>query len=413
MCSRSKQLKQMKYDHFFKDQISQLHQDGRYRYFADLERIVGDAPHAWWHHDEGKTKVVVWCSNDYLGMSHHPRVIQALVEGANHYGAGSGGTRNISGTAHPHVLLEETVASHHGKEKALIFSSGYTANEATISTLASKIPGCVVFSDEKNHASMIQGIRSSRALKVIFRHNDLEDLREKLASFPINTPKLIAFTSVYSMDGDIAPIEGICDLAQEFNALTYIDEVHAVGMYGPTGAGVASQWGLDHRIDIIQGNFAKAYGVVGGYIASSTPLVDFVRSHASGFIFTTSLPPATALAAQASVQVLQEDAHLRQTFWQRVNDFKQALSKTNIPHRISDSHIVPIVVGNAKLCKEICDRLLVDHQIYAQPINYPTVPVGQERLRITVTPAHTQEHIDQLIEALHKVWGISSIPKAA
>lgn len=403
----------MNYDHFFVDQINQLHQEGRYRFFADLERIVGQAPYAWWHHDGEQTRVVVWCSNDYLGMSHHPRVIEAMVQGATHYGAGSGGTRNISGTAHPHVLLEETVAGHHGKEKALIFSSGYTANEATISTLVSKIPGCVVLSDEKNHASMIQGIRASRAPKIIFRHNDLADLREKLTHIPYDTPKLIAFTSVYSMDGDIAPIEGICDLAQEFNALTYMDEVHAVGMYGPTGAGVASQLGLDHRIDIIQGNFAKAYGVVGGYIASSAKLVDFVRSHASGFIFTTSLPPAIALAAQASIQVLQEDESLRQTFWQRVNTFKNALSKTNIPHRISDSHIVPVVVGNAKLCKEICDRLLNEHQIYAQPINYPTVPVGQERLRITVTPAHTNEHIDQLIDALQKVWRMAGVAKAA
>ncbi len=403
----------MNYDHFFIDQINQLHQEGRYRFFADLERIVGEAPYAWWHHEGQKTKVVVWCSNDYLGMSHHPKVIETLIQGASHYGAGSGGTRNISGTSHPHVMLEETIAQHHNKERALIFSSGYIANEATISTLASKIPGCVVLSDEKNHASMIQGIRASRAPKIIFRHNDLHDLREKLASLPLQTPKMIVFTSVYSMDGDIAPIESICDLAEEFNALTYIDEVHAVGMYGPTGAGVASQWGLDHRIDVIQGNFAKAYGVVGGYIASSTKLVDFVRSHASGFIFTTSLPPATALAAQASVQILQRDGKIRQAFWQRVNQFKEALSKTPIPHRISDSHIVPIIVGEAKLCKEICDRLLHEHQIYAQPINYPTVPVGQERLRITVTPAHTKDHIDQLIHGLQQVWKVTSLAKAA
>jgi 5-aminolevulinate synthase len=406
-------LKQMTYDKFFSDQITQLHQEGRYRIFADLERNAGEAPYAWWRKGGEKTKVVVWCSNDYLGMSHHPEVIRALIDGATQYGAGSGGTRNISGTAHPHVVLEETVALHHNKEKALIFSSGYTANEATISTLASKLPGCVVFSDEKNHASMIQGIRSSRAQKVIFRHNDTVDLREKLASVPRETPKLIVFTSVYSMDGDIAPIEEICNLADEFHALTYLDEVHAVGMYGETGAGVAAAQGLSHRIDVIQGNFAKAYGVIGGYIASSRALVDFVRSHASGFIFTTSLPPATALAAQTSLQILQQDKTIQEKFWRKVAAFKKAISKTKIPHRINKSHIVPIVVGDAKICRSICQQLLEEHQIYAQPINYPTVPVGQERLRITVTPAHSQDHIDQLIDGLQQVWSLTKFSNAA
>jgi 5-aminolevulinate synthase len=403
----------MNYEHFFSDQLNLLQRDGRYRVFADLERIVGEAPYAWWHHDDQKDKVVVWCSNDYLGMSHHPQVVQALLEGGKKYGAGSGGTRNISGTSHPHVLLEQAVAKLHEKRSALIFSSGYTANEATISTLASKIPGCVVLSDEKNHASVIQGIRSSRAPKYIFKHNDLSDLRTQLEILGRKTPKLIVFTSVYSMDGDIAPIEGICDLAAEFNALTYIDEVHAVGMYGETGAGVAAARGLAHRIDIIQANFAKAYGVVGGYIAGSEKLIDFVRSHAPGFIFTTSLPPATALAAKASVEHLRCDPSIRQQFWQRVNQFKQAIAKTPIPHRINESHIIPIVVGEAKLCKEICDRLLYEHHLYAQPINYPTVPVGQERLRITITPAHTEEHIDQLIQALQTVWGLSRVAQAA
>lgn len=394
----------MQYDNFFANYTDKLRQEGRYRIFADLERIVGKAPYAQWHHDGGIDEVVVWCSNDYLGMSHHSEVISAFVEGAYKYGAGSGGTRNIAGTAHAHVLLEETVANFHQKEKALIFSSGYTANEAAVSAIAGNLPSCIVFSDEKNHASIIQGIRSSRAPKVIFKHNDLADLEQKLANFPLEQPKLIVFTSVYSMDGDIAPVAGICALAKKYGALTYIDEVHAVGMYGDDGAGITSQLSLRDQVDVIQGNFAKGFGVVGGYIAGSKALVDFVRSAASGFIFTTSLPPATAMAARKSIEVIADRKDLRAQFWDRVQYFKQQLAKTNLPYQQTSSHIVPIIIGHAKHCREISDILLHHHKIYVQPINYPTVPVGQERLRITVTPLHTYEHIDTLVETLSMLW---------
>lgn len=392
------------YDEFFANYTDQLRHEGRYRIFANLERIAGKAPYARWHHDGEVEEVVVWCSNDYLGMSHHPQVMMAFMEGARQYGVGSGGTRNIAGTAHAHVLLEETVADFHHKEKALIFSSGYTANEGAVSAIAGNLPGCVVFSDEKNHASIIQGIRSSRAPKVIFQHNDLADLEQKLASFPLTQMKLIVFTSVYSMEGDIAPIAGICELAKKYGALTYIDEVHAVGMYGDDGAGITSQLGLRDHVDVIQGNFAKGFGVVGGYIAGSKYLVDFVRSVASGFIFTTSIPPATAMAARESMKVIAEERELRAQFWDRVHYFKQQLAKTNLPYQQTNSHIVPIVIGHAKHCREISDILLHQHKIYVQPINYPTVPVGQERLRITVTPLHTYEHIDMLVDTLSMLW---------
>lgn len=394
----------MQYEEFFADYTDKLRQEGRYRIFADLERIVGRAPYAHWHHGAGVEEVVVWCSNDYLGMSHHPDVVETFIEGAKRYGVGSGGTRNIAGTAHAHVLLEEAVAKFHKKEKGLIFSSGYTANEAAVSALAGNIPDCVVLSDEKNHASIIQGIRSSRAPKIIFKHNDLEDLEKKLAMLPLHQPKLIVFTSVYSMEGDIAPVAGICTLAKKYGALTYIDEVHAVGMYGHDGAGIASQLELQDHVDVIQGNFAKGFGVVGGYIAGSTALVDFVRSAASGFIFTTSLPPATAMAAQRSLELIATGKELRAEFWERVNYFKQQLAKTNLPYQQTNSHIVPIVIGHAKHCRDISDVLLRQHQIYVQPINYPTVPVGEERLRITVTPLHTHAHINALVETLTMLW---------
>ncbi|WP_232224318.1 5-aminolevulinate synthase [Candidatus Paracaedibacter symbiosus] len=394
----------MQYDKFFATYTDQLRQEGRYRVFADLERIAGKAPYANWHHDGLIEEVAVWCSNDYLGMSHHPEVVSTFVEGAQKYGVGSGGTRNIAGTAHAHVLLEETVARFHQKERALIFSSGYTANEAAVSSIAGNLPSCIVFSDEKNHASIIQGIRSSKAPKIIFKHNDLEDLEQKLASLPLDQPKLIVFTSVYSMDGDIAPVAGICDLAKKYGAFTYIDEVHAVGMYGEDGAGITSQLNLCGRVDVIQGNFAKGFGVVGGYIAGSKALVDFVRSAASGFIFTTSLPPATALAAKKSVEVIQTGQDLRAQFWDRVHYFKQQLAKTNLPYQQTNSHIVPIIIGHAKHCRDISDILLLQYKIYVQPINYPTVPVGQERLRITVTPSHTHAHIDALVDALSALW---------
>lgn len=394
----------MNYDQFFISHLNELRQEGRYRIFIDLERPIGMAPKALWHHDGNVNEVIVWCSNDYLGMSHHPDVVEALVDGAKNYGAGSGGTRNISGTAHPHVELEQRISAFHGKEAGLIFTSGYVANEATISALASHLPNCVIFSDEANHASMIQGIRNSRAERFIFAHNDLQDLESKLKAVSPDRPKLIVFTSVYSMDGDIAPITEICALAKKYGALTYVDEVHAVGMYGASGAGVSEQLGLQNDLDIIQGNFAKGFGVVGGYITGNAHLVDFIRSTASGFIFTTSMPPATTMAIQASLTVIQDGTELRRCFWENVDYFKEKIAKTSLPFRQTLSHIVPVVVGDAKMCKRICDQLLTEHNIYIQPINYPTVPVGQERLRITITPNHTFDHIDHLIDSLVMIY---------
>jgi 5-aminolevulinate synthase len=387
--------------------------EGRYRIFADLERVVGEAPYALWHSPEGIKRVIVWCSNDYLGMSQHPAVIEAMVEAAQEYGVGSGGTRNISGTAHPHIILENEIADLHGKEKGLIFTSGYIANEASISALVQALPNCVVLSDEKNHASIIQGIRSGGCERRIFRHNNLTDLRSNLSSLDPKCPKIIAFISVYSMDGDIAPIKEICDLADEFNALTYLDEVHAVGLYGPQGAGVAAELGLQDRIDVIQANFAKAYGVIGGYITGSAPLVDYVRSAASGFIFTTSLPPAIATAIHKSIRILRQDTTLRSQLWSRVERLKSQLEKSAIPYQASTSHIVPVVVGNAAHCQAVSDLLRQEYGIYVQPINYPTVPRGQERLRLTVTPAHTPQMIDHLVQALEDVWGRLNLCLAA
>lgn len=403
----------MDYNNFFNGYLDSLKSEGRYRVFINLERIVGNAPMALWHHDDTVDEVVVWCSNDYLALSQNPEVVDAMVHAAKTYGAGSGGTRNISGTAHSHVMLEQAVADFHGKEAGLIFSSGYVANEASICALASNIPGCIVLSDEKNHASMIQGIRNSRAEKYVFKHNDMADLEAKLQQLPSDKPKLIVFTSVYSMDGDMAPAAEICALAKKYGALTFIDEVHAVGMYGETGAGISELLGLEDQVDIIQGNFAKGFGVIGGYITGKRNLVDFVRSAASGFIFTTSMPPATAAAVLCSMNLIQNGQELRAQFWQRVNYFKQQIAKTNLPYRVTKGHIVPVVVGDATLCKEICDRLLYEDKIYIQPINYPTVPVGQERLRITITPAHTPDHIDQLLTALQRVYKDYQLNKAA
>ncbi|AIK96905.1 5-aminolevulinate synthase [Candidatus Odyssella acanthamoebae] len=403
----------MDYDNFFDSYLCSLKAEGRYRVFINLERIVGAAPKALWHHDNTVDEVVVWCSNDYLALSQNPQVVDAMVSAAKIYGAGSGGTRNISGTANPHVLLEQAIADFHGKEAGLIFSSGYVANDTSICTLATSLPGCVVLSDEKNHASMIQGIRNSRAEKFIFRHNDMADLESKLQQIPLSKPKLIVFTAVYSMDGDMAPAVEIFALAKKYNALTFIDEVHAVGLYGATGAGVSELLGLQDQIDIIQGNFAKGFGVVGGYISGKRNLVDFVRSAASGFIFTTSMPPANAAAILRSMELVRDGQGLRDQFWQQVNYFKQQIAKTNLPYRETQGHIIPVVVGDAALCKEICDRLLYEDKIYIQPINYPTVPVGQERLRITITPAHTHEHIDQLLTALQRVYKDYQLSQAA
>jgi 5-aminolevulinate synthase len=403
----------MDYKRFFKDRLQSLKNEHRYRVFVDLERKTSQAPVALWHSEEGIKPVVVWCSNDYLGMSHHPEVIQAMVDAAKLYGAGSGGTRNISGTAHPHVLLEQDIACLHQKERGLVFTSGYVANEATISALGEGLPDCIIFSDEKNHASIIQGIRLSRCEKQVFSHNNLEDLERKLAAVDINRPKLIAAVSVYSMDGDFAPIKQICDLAEKYNALTYLDEVHAVGLYGPGGAGLAAEMGLQHRLDIIQGNFAKAYGVIGGYIAGSADLVDFVRSYASGFIFTTSLPPSVAMAARASIFYLQQHDEWRQKLRHNVSFLKELLSRTDVPFLQSPSHIVPVVVGNASLCKTICDVLLRRYGIYVQPINYPTVPRGQERIRVTVTPHHTDDQIRFFVDSLEEVWKTHQVLKIA
>ena len=403
----------MTHDHIFLQHLQSLKAEGRYRIFADLERLVGEAPYALWHGPEGKKKVIVWCSNDYLGMSQHPAVIDAMVEAAKRYGAGSGGTRNISGTAHSHVMLEQEVADLHGKEKGLIFTSGYIANEATLSALAQALPNCVVLSDEKNHASIIQGIRAGRCERRVFRHNDLADLRENLSSLDPKRPKIIAFISVYSMDGDIAPIEAICDLADEFKAITYLDEVHAVGLYGPQGAGVAAQFGLQDRVDVIQANFAKAYGVIGGYITGSTLLVDYVRSAASGFIFTTSLPPAVVAAAHKSIGILRQDTILRNQLWSRVGLLKERLAKSAIPYQRTASHIIPVIVGNASQCQAVSDLLRQEYGVYVQPINYPTVPRGQERLRLTVTPAHTPEMIQHLGDALEDVWSRLNLCLAA
>jgi 5-aminolevulinate synthase len=394
----------MDYENFFKNYIDSLQNEGRYRVFADLERLTGDAPYALRRNSDQVDKVVVWCSNDYLGMSHHPEVIQAMVEAAQKYGVGSGGTRNISGTMHSHVLLEEELASLHCKEKALIFTSGYSANETTIATLASNLPGCIVLSDEQNHASIIQGIKLGRTEKRIFKHNNIQDLQSHLANLDYNTPKIIVLTSVYSMDGDIVYLPEICELAKKYNAITYLDEVHAVGLFASDGAGVAASLGLQNQIDIIQGNFAKAYGVIGGYIAASKKCIDFVRSAAPGFIFTTSLPPGVAEAARKSVQILRQDTSPREQLWDRVAYLKNQLSKTNLPYKHSDSHIVPIVVGDAALCKSVTDKLLDNYKIYVQPINYPTVQRGQERLRLTVTPKHTHAMIDDLICALQEIW---------
>ncbi len=392
------------YETFFQQQLQLLRSAGRYRVFADLERHLDQAPWAKWNSPEGLQRVVVWCSNDYLGMSQHPKVLTEAIKATKSFGVGSGGTRNISGTAHLHVELEKSVAKLHQKEAGLIFTSGYVANEATLCTLAKNLPECVVFCDQKNHASMIQGVRHSGAQKHIFSHNNLQELERQLACYDYNTPKIIAFVSVYSMEGDFAPIEKICDLAEKYNALTYLDEVHAVGIYGKGGAGLADETHQMARVDIIQGNFAKAYGVVGGYIASTTNLVDFVRSFASGFIFTTSLPPAIACAALTSIEILKESDERRKLLFERVGYLKQLLSQTEITYQNTPSHIVPIVVGNAALCKQMSDELLKNYGIYVQPINYPTVPVGQERFRVTVTPLHTPKMIEELVKALKNSW---------
>jgi 5-aminolevulinate synthase len=403
----------MDYEGFFKQKLENIKVEGRYRVFADLERCAKDFPYAYYYNEGTPRRVVVWCANDYLAMGQHEKVLDAMSKAISRVGAGAGGTRNIAGTNHYHVLLEKEIADLHDKESSLVFSSGYVSNEASISALATHLPECVVFSDAHNHASIIQGIRNSRAHKEIFRHNDPHHLRELLSRYPKEQAKIIIFESVYSMDGDISPIEAFCDLAEEFNALTFIDEVHAVGMYGHKGGGIAQKLDQSHRLSIIEGTLGKAFGVVGGYIASSTALVDFVRSFAPGFIFTTSMPPAVAAGALASIQHLKGSQIERQRHQETVLKVKKRLLQAGIPFMNTSSHIIPIMVGNAHHCKAASDRLLKEHNIYVQPINYPTVPRGTERLRITPSPVHTEQMIDDLIDALKSVWNYFYIEYAA
>ncbi len=403
----------MDYEMFFRQELDGLHKEGRYRVFADLERKAGQFPRATFHGTEGPRDVTVWCSNDYLGMGQNPDVIAAMHGAIDGCGAGAGGTRNISGTNHYHVLLERELAELHGKEAALLFNSGYMSNWASLSTLASRIPGCVVVTDALNHASMIEGIRHSRADKVVFAHNDPDDLRRKLQAIDPRRPKLLAFESVYSMDGDIAPIAEFCDLAEEFGAMTYIDEVHAVGLYGPRGGGVTEREGLSHRLDVIEGTLAKGFGIMGGYIAASAATCDFIRSFASGFIFSTSLPPALAAGALASVRHLKASQTERAGQQDRVAAVRARLDAAGIPHMPNPSHIVPVMVGDPVLCKRISDELLERFDIYVQPINYPTVPRGTERLRITPSPLHSDADIEALVGALAAIWGQVGLRRAA
>jgi 5-aminolevulinate synthase len=400
----------MTYDHFFSAALARLHEERRYRVFADLERIAGRFPHAIWHSADGPRPVVIWCSNDYLGMGQHPKVIGAMVETATRMGAGAGGTRNISGTSHPLVELERELADLHGKEAALLFTSGYISNETGIATIAKLLPDCVILSDAWNHNSMIEGVRRAGVEKKIWRHNDVAHLEELLAAEPANRPKLIVFEALYSMDGDTAPVSRICDLAEQYGAMTYIDEVHSAGMYGPRGAGIAAREGVMDRIDVVEATLAKAFGCLGGYIAGSAKLIDAVRSYAPGFIFSTALPPAICAAALAAVHHLKTSQCERDRHQDRAKRVKSVLDAAGLPVMPNDTHIVPVMVGNPDTCKEASDLLLADHGIYIQPINYPTVPRGTERLRITPTPYHDDALIDALAEALVDVWRRLGLP---
>jgi len=401
------------YDAALSTAIDRLHDEGRYRTFIDIERTRGQFPHAVWNKPDGsKSPVTVWCGNDYLGMGQHPVVLAAMHEALDATGAGSGGTRNISGTTVYHKRLEAELADLHGKEAALLFTSAYIANDATLSTLPKLFPGLIIYSDALNHASMIEGVRRNGGAKRIFRHNDLAHLRELLAADDPEMPKLIAFESIYSMDGDFSPIEAICDLAEEFGALTYIDEVHSVGMYGPRGAGVAERDGLMGRIDIINGTLAKAYGVMGGYIAASAKMCDAVRSYAPGFIFTTSLPPAVAAGAAASVKHLKADQGLRDAHQTQAKILKLRLKGLGLPIIDNGSHIVPLMVGDPKHTKLMSDMLLERFGIYVQPINFPTVPRGTERLRFTPSPLHGPKEMDLLVSALDNLWSHCALNRA-
>jgi 5-aminolevulinate synthase len=395
----------MDYNTFFENKINLLKAEGRYRVFATLERIAGQFPKAIYHApDSSSREVTVWCSNDYLGMGQNPRVIEAMKKAIDRSGAGAGGTRNISGTTRYHVELEQAIARLHNKESGLVFTSGYTANEGALSTLTKLLPGCIVYSDEMNHASMIEGIRHGGAEKRIFRHNDVVHLEEMLSADDPSCPKIIAFESVYSMEGDIALIDRIVDLAEKYGAMTYLDEVHGVGLYGHRGAGVAEEMGVMDRIDVIEGTFGKAYGLVGGYVAGRAAMIDAIRSFAAGFIFTTSLPPAVLAGAKASIEYLMVSDIERQRQRRNVRHFKNRLEKAGMPFLKGDSHIVPLIVGDATCCKAITDILLNQYDIYVQPINYPTVPRGTERLRLTATAAHSLADVDRLCDILERLW---------
>ena len=403
----------MDYSKFFSNALDRLHDERRYRVFADLERIAGRFPYATLHTPKGPRNVIIWCSNDYLGMGQHPKVVGAMVETATRVGTGAGGTRNIAGTHHPLVQLEQELADLHGKPAALVFTSGYVSNQTGISTLARLIPNCLILSDALNHNSMIEGIRQSGCERVVFRHNDLVHLEELLRAAPPDRPKLIACESLYSMDGDVAPLAKICDLAERYGAMTYVDEVHAVGMYGPRGGGIAEREGVMHRIDVLEGTLAKAFGCLGGYIAGKSEIIDAVRSYAPGFIFTTSLPPAICSAATAAIRHLKSSTWERERHQERAARTKASLIAAGLPVMVSSTHIVPVFVGDPERCKQASDMLLHEHNIYIQPINYPTVAKGMERLRITPSPYHDDALVDQLAEALLQVWERLGLPLQA
>ena len=402
----------MNYQDFFSDKLSELRNSGDYRVFANLEREAGSYPNAVFREGGQASPVTVWCSNDYLGQGQNPDVIAAMHEALDHCGAGAGGTRNISGTNHYHVLLEQELAGLHQREAALLFTSGYVANMTTLSTLGMRMPGCLLYSDAWNHNSMIEGIRYSRAEKRIFKHNDPADLDLLMSADDPDRPKIVVFESVYSMDGDIAPISEILDVCDKYNALSYLDEVHAVGMYGATGAGVAERDGVMDRVSVMQGTLAKGFGVVGGYIAATRELIDFVRSFGNGFIFTTSMPPAVAAGALASVKYVRRAQYLRDKHQERAATLKAKLEKADLPVMPSVSHIVPVLVGDPRLCKQASDALMDRLNIYVQPINYPTVARGTERLRITPTPMHTDAMMDDLVAALVDIWRDLSLNRA-
>ncbi|MDA7423349.1 5-aminolevulinate synthase [Thalassococcus lentus] len=402
----------MDFDSLFNAQLDTLKDEGNYRIFAELERKVGAFPKAKSHDADCPDEVTVWCSNDYLGMGQHPKVVKAMQDAVAACGCGAGGTRNISGTNHQHKLLEAELADLHGKESALLFTSGYVSNWAALSTLGSRLPDAVILSDELNHASMIEGIRHARCQKMIWKHNDPEDLDRKLASLPSNATKIVAFESVYSMDGDICPMQEIVEVAEKHGAMTYLDEVHAVGMYGPRGGGLSEQLGLQDRITLIEGTLGKAFGVVGGYVTGSEALCDFIRSFASGFIFTTALPPAVASAARTSIAHLKTSDVERARQKQQVAKLRMRLDQLGIPHLDNPSHIIPVMIKDPVKCRQLADILMQDYGIYVQPINYPTVPKGTERLRFTPGPLHSDEDIEHLVMALTTLWKQCAIAHA-